>query len=178
MAANGCVLIGYRACGKTSFGQGLAERCGWRFRDSDQEIEAAQGYGIAAAFELDGVAAFRQREAAVIARLLTEPGQVLATGGGCIETVAMRESLRRGPHPVIYLQAPAAVLQARLRADSGGRPSLTGDDPAAEVPAVLARRENWYRQCADIVVSSDQPPPAVYAALLVAVENWSTRVEN
>jgi shikimate kinase len=46
------------------------------------------------------------------------------------------------------------VLQARLRHNAGGRPSLTGGAVADEVPAILAVRDPLYRSVAQAVVDA------------------------
>jgi shikimate kinase len=51
---------------------------------------------------------------------------------------------------IIYLQCSVEELERRLRNEPGDRPSLTGDDPVAEIGAVLAAREPTYRALADL----------------------------
>ena len=76
-------LVGLMGAGKSSVGRRLAQRLGLPFTDADTEIEkAAGGASIEEIFERFGEAVFRDRERAVIARLLGNPPHVLATGGG------------------------------------------------------------------------------------------------
>src|SRR5215471_17795468 len=76
------VLVGMMGAGKSSIGRRLAARLDIAFADADAEIEAAHRMTIPEIFESYGEAYFRSGEARVIARLLDNGPQVLATGGG------------------------------------------------------------------------------------------------
>ena len=76
------VLVGLMGAGKTSVGRRLAEKMDLPFVDADHEIEVAAGKNIAEIFSDDGDEYFREGERRVIARLLENGCQVLATGGG------------------------------------------------------------------------------------------------
>jgi len=123
-------LIGLMGVGKSTIGPLLAERLGRRFRDSDQEIEARDGRTIAQIFDAEGEAGFRRVEAETIDQLAGE-GAVIALGGGAIKPAgALERLLERGD--LVYLEAPAEVLAARIGADSG-RPLLAGLDEKARL---------------------------------------------
>src|SRR4051794_4717696 len=76
------VLVGLMGAGKSSVGRRLAARLALRFRDADNEIEVAAGMPVADIFAAYGEPYFRDGERRVIARLLQDGPQVLATGGG------------------------------------------------------------------------------------------------
>src|SRR6476661_5559329 len=78
------VLVGMMGAGKSSIGRRLAARLGLPFVDADTEIESAAGMSISEIFEKHGELYFRSGEARVIARLLDQGPQVLATGGGAV----------------------------------------------------------------------------------------------
>src|ERR1051326_6017498 len=83
--------------GKTKIGRRLAARLNLPFFDSDTEIEAAAGETIEEIFRMRGEGVFRDGERRVIARLLTQPVHVLATGGGAfMDPVTRAEIARRG----------------------------------------------------------------------------------
>jgi shikimate kinase len=153
------VLIGYRASGKTTVAGILAARTMWPAIDADRVLENETGRSIAQIFANDGEAVFRDHEQADLARLLAAPGPwILATGGGCVERAANRAALAAaGDAGVIiaWLAAPAAVLVARLARHNGGRPSLTGGDPAMEATEMLARREPHYRALAHLILDAN-----------------------
>jgi shikimate kinase len=159
-------LVGYRASGKTTVGRLLAERLGWPFTDADRALEARLGCPIPEWFAREGEASFREREAACLAELLAgEAPLVLATGGGAVLREANRALLRSRGGLVVYLDADAPTLQARLRADAGGRPSLTGKDVAEEVPMLLERRASLYREVASRTLPSALPPAEIAARI-------------
>src|SRR3954447_13312079 len=89
------VLVGMMGAGKSSIGRRLAQRLGLGFVDADAEIEAAAGMTIAEIFARDGESYFRSGEARVIARLLDQGPQVLATGGGAFMNGGNRGSIRQ-----------------------------------------------------------------------------------
>jgi shikimate kinase len=165
-------LVGYRACGKTTVGRLVAAALGWPFTDLDQAISSAAGRSIAAIFSGDGEAAFRQRESDALATALAGGRElVLSTGGGCVLRDANRGALRARGGLVAYIEAPVAVLQARLRADPSVRPSLTGRAPADEVAEVLAQRAPLYRAVADAIIAGDRAAELIASELAQLVEN-------
>src|SRR5437763_7235682 len=89
------VLVGMMGAGKSSIGRRLAQRLGIGFVDADAEIEAAAGMTIAEIFAVYGEPDFRSGEARVIARLLDEGPQVLATGGGAYMNAGTRAAIRQ-----------------------------------------------------------------------------------
>src|ERR1700722_17686682 len=93
------VVIGLMGAGKTKIGRRLGTRLSVPFFDSDEEIETAAGETIEEIFANRGEAAFRDGERRVIARLLTGPIHVLATGGGAFMDPATRRGIapRRAP---------------------------------------------------------------------------------
>jgi shikimate kinase len=166
-------LIGYRACGKSTLGPLVATRLGWHFIDLDHAITTRIGMPIAAYFSAHGESAFRDCETAELRTTLEKPGDlVLATGGGCVLRDENRGILRSFGGVCVYLTVPAAVLAQRLRADVGGRPSLTGVPVADEVERVLAVREPLYRAAADVVLDATAGIPALTDALVDIVENY------
>jgi len=66
---------------------------------------------------------------------------------------------------VVYLHAPAEVLQARLRHHAGERPSLTGIPVADEVSALLEIRDPLYRASAQHEVDATRGTALVTADL-------------
>ncbi len=153
-------LIGMRGSGKSTLGKLLAKALDLPFVDLDDETLVRgrrAGWRATSTGELltqAGQASFRVFEAAAL-RHFCEPGQhlVLATGGGVVESADSRAWLKRAAR-VIWLDVPLEILCARVSGDGiESRPSLTGGDPVAEMPQVLARREPLYRVLADHVLA-------------------------
>ena len=82
-AKQNIVLIGMAGCGKTTVGKNLAEKIGFRFIDTDQEIVKKYG-DIAEIFKIKGEAAFRKMESEIIKEISALQGVVIATGGGAV----------------------------------------------------------------------------------------------
>src|SRR3954463_1449285 len=115
------VLVGMMGAGKSAIGRRLAQRLGLGFVDADAEIEAAAGMTIAEIFARDGEAYFRSGEARVIARLLDQGPQVLATGGGAFMNGETRASISQKGISV-WLKADFEVLMRRVKRRSTERP--------------------------------------------------------
>ena len=62
MSAASIALVGMPGCGKSTVGRQLARQLGWRFVDSDHEIEREIGGSIRVFFEQHGEPAFRDLE--------------------------------------------------------------------------------------------------------------------
>ena len=149
------VLVGLMGAGKTSVGRRIAQRLGLNFVDADAEIEAAAGCTIAEIFARHGEAAFRDGERRVIARLLEDPVQVLATGGGAFMDPATRDCIRaRGIS--LWLRAELDVLVRRV-ARRNHRPLLNQGDPKDILTRLMTIRHPVYAE-ADIVVDSLDAP--------------------
>ena len=115
--------------GKTTVGRRLANRLGLRFVDADAEIEKAAGETISEIFERHGESVFRDGERRVIARLLDDGPQVLATGGGAFMDPATRQAIAKAGIS-IWLKADLDTLMKRV-SRRGNRPLLRQDDPRA-----------------------------------------------
>ena len=144
--------------GKSSVGRRLAKRLGLPFTDADAEIVKAAGCSIEDIFELYGEDAFRDGERRVIARLLGDGPQVLATGGGAFMDPATRASI--GDHGVsVWLRADLDVLVKRI-ARRSGRPLLKNGDPREILKGLMETRDPLYAQ-ADIAIDTGDEPPDV-----------------
>lgn len=165
------VLIGFRGTGKTTTSRLLAARLGWSFVDADDEIERRAGKTIAQIFADDGEPVFRDHESAVLAELLQRERNVVACGGGVVIRPENRALLKPCPR-VVWLTAKPETSFARISQDAttaGRRPSLTQTaDGLAEAIALVARREPWYRECAKLVVATDERTPEQAADEIVA----------
>lgn len=163
------VLVGMMGAGKTSVGRRLAAVLGVPFKDADAEIEAAAGSTISEIFARYGEATFRDGERKVLARLLTEPPHVLATGGGAFVDPETRTRVKADAIS-IWLKADIDLLLERIgRKDT--RPLLAGPDAYATMKRLLTEREPVYSQ-ADITIQSDAGPhDVVVRRILDALES-------
>jgi shikimate kinase len=149
------VLVGMMGAGKSSIGRRLAARLGIPFSDADAEIEEAAGMSVADIFQAHGEPSFRSGEARVIARLLENGPQVLATGGGSFINPETRARIHEKGISV-WLKADVEVLLRRVRRRND-RPLLRNDDPSVTLTKLLATREPIYGEASLTVVSRDVP---------------------
>ncbi len=147
------VLIGLMGCGKSSIGRRLATRLKLPFVDADSEIELAAGKPIQDIFSEDGEQAFRDGERRVIARLLDNSTQVMATGGGAFMNPEIRKNISTTSIS-IWLRADLDLLMERVERRTH-RPLLQTSDPRAVMQKFINERYPIYEQ-ADIIVDSQK----------------------
>ena len=142
--------------GKSTVGRHVARDTGLPFVDTDHVIEQRIGCSIREYFELQGEAAFRDVEQAVIDEVLLLNRHVVATGGGAV----LREANRKALHDrsiVIYLRSSPEDLARRLRHDSH-RPLLQGGrDPLHRLRTLFQDRDALYRRTAHFVIETGRP---------------------
>ncbi|KAB2912561.1 MAG: shikimate kinase [Hyphomicrobiaceae bacterium] len=154
LGSRSIVLVGMPGCGKSAVGRRLAPRLDLPFVDADEQIERAAGQTITEIFADHGEAYFREGERKVIARLLSQGPQVLATGGGAFMIAETRENIRRSGISV-WLKAEMPLLLRRvLKRDT--RPLLQ-NDPEGVMQRLMAARYPVYAT-ADITVESRDVP--------------------
>ncbi len=161
------VLVGLMGAGKTKIGRRLAARLRLPFFDSDQEIEAAAGETIEEIFANRGERVFRDGEHRVIARLLSEPVHVLATGGGAFMDPATRALIRRRGVS-LWLRADLDVLVQRVSRRSN-RPLLKAGDPREILAGLIERRHPVYAEADVVLDCSDGSPETTVARALAAL---------
>lgn len=151
LAGRPIVLVGLMGAGKTSIGRRLAEKLDLGFVDADHEIEAAAGKSISDIFADHGEASFREGERRVIARLMENGEQVLATGGGAFIHPETRARIKESGLSV-WLKADLPLLMKRVM-KRNDRPLLRAEDPEAVMRDLINQRYPIYA-VADITVQS------------------------
>ena len=164
------VLVGLMGAGKTSVGRRLAEKLGLTFVDADHEIALAAGKSIPEIFADHGEDYFREGERRVIARLLENGPQVLATGGGAYMNSETRERIR--DHGIsVWLKADLDLLLKRV-AKRNDRPLLQQDDPAKVLQRLMDTRYPVYSTADVTVESRDVQHGQMVNDVIKAIANW------
>ena len=145
------VLVGTMGAGKTTVGRVLAEAWGVGFRDSDHDVEEAEGRSVSDIFVDSGEAAFRALEHAAVATALEEHDGVLALGGGAVLDEDTRSRL--SGHRVVFLRV--GLSDAAHRVGLGvSRPLLLGN-VRGRIKQLIDERTPVYESVATHVVDTD-----------------------
>jgi shikimate kinase len=144
------VLVGPMGAGKTTVGELLASSWGTGLRDTDRDVEAAEGRPISEIFVDHGEQYFRERERAAVAEALATHSGVLALGGGAVLDRGTRDLLAE--HVVVFLHVGLSDAVKRVGLGSA-RPLLLGN-VRARVKALLDERLPVYREMATLTVET------------------------
>ncbi len=164
------VLVGLMGVGKSTVGRRLAALTGANFTDSDDEIEAASQRSISEIFEEFGEPYFRDGERRVIARLLDEQSNVIATGGGAFICDETRELILQKAIAV-WIKSDLATLVERTRRKNT-RPLLKNGDPEEIIGRLLEERTPYYQQAQIHVSSGNGPHDQAARRILEAIDQW------
>jgi shikimate kinase len=156
------VLVGSMGAGKTTVGRILAERWGVAFRDTDDDVEAAEGRTISDIFVDSGEEHFRTVERDAVTRALAEHDGVLAVGGGAVMAEETRAAM--AGHRVVFLRVGLADAASRVGLGSS-RPLLLGN-VRGTMKALLEERSAVYQALAVAAVDTDGHTPDEVATLV------------
>ena len=148
-------LIGLSYSGKSTLGQVVAERLGWKFVDTDAVYTEKFGKTPAQAIKDDGEAVFRDNESVILAEVLAEDWLVIATGGGIFERSLNRRALGN-TSLIVYLDVPVDTLHQRYLNDEGSeiRPLLETEQGVLHSLRELDRNRRPHYQLADLWLST------------------------
>lgn len=141
-------IIGYMACGKTTFGRALARQTGCRFIDLDFYIEQRFRKPIKEIFSERGEAEFRRIETAMLREIGEFEDVVIACGGG---TPCFNDNMdyMLGQGTTIFLEASPERIVERLQINNSRRPLMagkSGEQLMADAMAGLLHRLPHYRR--------------------------------
>ena len=157
-------LVGFMGTGKSTVGRQVARQLGFRFLDSDREIECIQGKPVAQIFADDGEAKFRAMEREFIERGHPAERCIVACGGGLIVPPGMLELLRnRGV--MICLHAPIETILLRTLRTTH-RPLLRTENPEQRVRELYTQREEVYRRAGTMVLTDSRPQREIIAHVM------------
>ena len=150
------ILIGMPGVGKTTVGKALGEEMGRTCIDVDQELEKEIG-DISTYITEQGEPAFREKEAEMIAKLGTQTGLVISTGGGCVTVPKNYAHLRQNGR-IYQLTQPVENLSTTGRVLSSG-----GLDRLRELEEI---RTPMYESFAQCIVEHNRNAPETVATIL------------
>ena len=157
------VVLGLMGAGKSTIAERLAARLHRPWRDSDSDIEAATGRTgrEVAADPAEGVDALhRLEEAVLLDALATDEPLVISAAGWVVEAARCRVQMRSRAF-VVWLQAPADVLRARMATGQHRRASAPN-----ELETLIERRTPLFQSVSDLVLDATDPPDALVAEVL------------
>lgn len=150
------ILIGMPGVGKTTVGKAIGKEMGRTCIDVDQELAKEIG-DISTYITEQGEAAFREKEADMIAKLGTQTGLVISTGGGCVTVPKNYAHLRQNGR-IYQLTQPVEKLSTSGRVLSSG-----GIERLRELEET---RTPMYESFAQCIVEHNRNAPKTVAAIL------------
>ena len=150
------ILIGMPGVGKTTVGRAIGKEMGRTWLDVDHELEKEIG-NVSTYITEQGEAAFREKEAEMIAKLGTETGLVISTGGGCVTVPKNYAHLRQNGR-IYQLTQPVEKLSTSGRVLSSG-----GIERLRELEET---RTPMYESFAQCIVEHNRNAPETVAAIL------------
>ena len=150
------ILIGMPGVGKTTVGKALGEEMGRTCVDVDHELEKEIG-DISTYITEQGEAAFREKEAEMIAKFGTQTGLIISTGGGCVTVPKNFAHLRQNSR-IYQLTQPIENLSTTGRVLSSG-----GIERLRELEEI---RTPMYESFAQCIIEHNRNAPETVAAIL------------
>ena len=150
------ILIGMPGVGKTTVGKALGEEMGCTCIDVDHELEKEIG-NISTYITEQGEAAFREKEAEMIAKFGTQTGLIISTGGGCVTVPKNFAHLRQNGR-IYQLTQPVENLSTSGRVLSSG-----GIERLRELEAT---RTPMYESFAQSIIEHNRNAPETVATIL------------
>ena len=155
------ILIGMPGVGKTTVGRAIGKEMGRTWLDVDHELEKEIG-NVSTYITEQGEATFREKEAEMIAKLGTQTGLVISTGGGCVTVPKNYAHLRQNGR-IYQLTQPVEKLSTSGRVLSSG-----GIERLRELEET---RTPMYESFAQCIVEHNRNAPETVAAILEDFES-------
>ena len=147
------ILIGFMGTGKSTLARTLQSMYGLEMTDMDEEIQKRENRSISEIFETEGEEYFRKKETELLKELSNKKDLVISCGGG----VPLREEnvaeMKKSGKVILLCASPDTILK-RLEHDHS-RPLLEQDRSREHLAALMAEREEKYRQAADLMVDTE-----------------------
>jgi shikimate kinase len=162
--------IGLMGSGKSTVGQLVAARLGWRFVDVDERIEALTHCTVQQLWEHGGEEAYRPYERDVVVETLASPpGCVLAAPGGVVLDREAAGAIASPGVLAVYLRAEPGTLGERIDRDAEHVRPLIEGQATAVMRSLFTARDHCYVELADHTVQVDALSPEAAADAILDV---------
>ena len=129
--------------GKTTLGKIVAKKIGFKFIDTDANIEENCLMRISEIFKRKGEKFFRLEEKKEVLKSLKENNSVIALGGGAFLNKSVRDSILKNAVS-IWLDADLKDLNKRIKW-SNKRPLLSKENSQKKINELYNKRKNIYK---------------------------------
>lgn len=170
------ILVGMAGVGKSTIGKLLAKATGYRFFDSDYEIERSESTSIPDLFRRKGETHFRAIEKKII-RMLTQHKEplIIATGGGTLLDPENRKELERNGVLTCLTASPEEILK-RVR-NENKRPLLKVENLLDSIKSLETERKKIYENAAWTIQTDHKSPEEIVEQILKKIES-KTRTQQ
>lgn len=150
---NNIYFIGFMGTGKSTISKHMAEITGYEEIDTDYEIVKKENMRIPEIFETYGEEYFRKKETEFLKGMRERKHCIVSCGGG----MALREEnvkLMRETGVIVLLTATPETILERVK-NGKDRPILNGHMNVSYIKGLMEKREPYYKQAGEIVISTD-----------------------
>ena len=164
--SNRIFLIGMPGCGKTHWGEIIAQRYELPFYDLDAYIEEREQMTIAEFFKQHNEKAFREIENDFLTEIIEDADTFVMACGGGTPCYKDNMNLMKQNGLTIYLEADIDMIIDRIQQHLGNRPLLEGsEDIKSRLHQILEERAPIYKQ-ADHILQVDYISAATFDEIL------------
>jgi len=156
MTKNSIALIGFMATGKTTIGKALIPYLGidYKFIETDEIIAQEAGKSISRIFKEDGEERFREYEISACKKASKLNRTVISCGGGAVLNKINIRNLKKNSY-IVLLKATSEEIYKRIMKDGKeSRPLINKDDPKNEIEKILRFRSQFYKDAAEIIITT------------------------
>jgi shikimate kinase len=146
-------LLGFMGTGKSVLGKRVASRLGYRYIDSDHEIEKKCGMPTKEIFAQFGEEKFRQMEREFIESGHPNSNCVISCGGGLCCRDDMPELVKSKGISIVLFSTPEEILERTSRNKS--RPLLNVENPLERIKTLLNERTPFYMR-SGVAIAADK----------------------
>lgn len=151
-------LTGMRGSGKSSIGKVIAKKIGYKFIDTDEEIEKQEKMKISEIVKKKNWFYFRKKEKYVVRHFAKQKEAVISTGGGVILDKENVKALKKHGE-IVFLECDLDELEARI-SNSTNRPPLTNKKSLKdELKELWNKRKEKYLSSADFIFNTSADSP-------------------